>query len=61
VSRKKKRRNALLLHDLACALNAAGRAGINPKLKHGVIYTEAGYVVPFGRHGAWVARTLRKK
>jgi hypothetical protein len=61
VSRKKKRRHALLLHDLACALNAAERAGLNPRLKHGVIYTEAGYVVPFGRHDAWVPRTLRKK
>jgi hypothetical protein len=56
VSRKKKRRQAMLLHDLAVALNALQKAGADPKLKHGIAYTEFGYVMPFGRNDSWVMR-----
>jgi hypothetical protein len=61
VSKRRKRRQALLLHDLACALNALEKAGLRPRLKHGVIYTDAGYVVPFGRDDSWVARSLTRR
>jgi hypothetical protein len=60
VSTKKKRKHALLLHDLACALNAVEKAGLKPEFKHGIIYTGAGYVVPFGRDDSWVVRTLTR-
>lgn len=61
MSKKNRRKDALLLHDLAVALNACGKAGLKPELKHGIIYTRAGYVVPFGRDDAWVARSLTRK
>lgn len=43
-----------LLENLAQILNAC--AELNVKLKHGVIITDAGYVLPIG--DKWVARTL---
>lgn len=44
-----------LLGAVADALNACQSAGIDVKLKHGAVMTEAGYVLPV-RDG-WVART----
>jgi hypothetical protein len=46
-----------LLVGLTDALNALSEAGIPAKLKHGAVYTDAGYVLPIGE-GRWVARTL---
>jgi hypothetical protein len=57
MSRKRKQR--LLLHDLACALQACEKAGLNPKLKHGIVFTDLGYVLPI--KDRWVARSLKKK
>lgn len=44
-----------LLGAVAEALNACQSAGIDVKLKHGAVMTEAGYVLPIG--DGWVART----
>ena len=53
-----------LLADIADALNAAERAGLTvDNLTDGIIWTRAGYVVPFGdpRPGCrWVVRTRTK-
>lgn len=54
-----KKRKRLLLHDLAVALNACEKAGIRPKLKHGIVFTDAGYVMPVGDR--WVSRKLKSK
>jgi hypothetical protein len=56
VSRKRKR---LLLHDLAVALNACEKAGIHPKLKHGIVFTDAGYVMVV--KDRWVSRRLHRR
>ncbi len=45
-----------LLDALAAALNACDRAGLRVKLKHGIVFTTAGYVLPTGDE--WAARTL---
>lgn len=45
-----------LLIDLAAALNACETAGIKVKLRHGVVMTHYGYVLP--TDSEWVARTL---
>jgi hypothetical protein len=55
---KRKRKNRLLLHDLACALNACEKAGMNVKLRHGIVWTDAGYVLPV--KDRWVSRTLKQ-
>jgi len=47
---------APLLAGVAAALTACEQAGISVKLGHGVVMTEAGYVLPVGTE--WVARTL---
>lgn len=47
---------AALLGQVAEALNACEAAGIPVKLKHGIVSTRNGYVLPV-RDG-WVARTL---
>ena len=52
----KRARNGALLQAVADALNACDRAGIGVKLRHGIVMTHAGYVLP-GTRG-WVARTL---
>lgn len=48
---------AALLGGVAEALTACEQAGIRVKLKHGVVYTPAGYVLPAA--DGWVARTLQ--
>jgi hypothetical protein len=58
MSRKKRKKNALLLHDLASALNACEKNNIHVKLRHGIIFSDAGYVLPV--KDRWVARTLRQ-
>jgi hypothetical protein len=47
----------MLLLALARLLNSCERCGIRPKLKHGVIFTDAGYVLPFA--DGWKARPLK--
>ncbi len=47
----------ILLMVLARALNHCEKAGINPQLKHGIIFTDAGYVLDL--KGKWVARPLK--
>jgi len=55
---KKKRKNALLLHDLASALNACEKANLHVKLRHGIVFSDAGYVLPV--KDRWVSRTLKQ-
>ena len=52
----KRARNGALLQAVADALNACEKAGIPAKLRHGIVMTHAGYVLPGAR--GWVARTL---
>jgi hypothetical protein len=56
--KKKKRKQALLLHDLACAINACEKAGLDVKLKCGIVWTDVGFVLPV--KDRWVSRTLRQ-
>lgn len=56
MSHKKRHRAASLLDPLASALSACERAGIHPRLRHGVVYTDLGYVLP--TNDGWVVRTL---
>ena len=58
---KRKKKHALLLHDLACALNACYRAGLDPKLGHGSVFTAAGFVLPVGgKKGKWAVRVPKR-
>lgn len=45
-----------LLGAVAAALTACERAGVSVKLKHGIVHTREGYVLPVGDR--WVARTM---
>ena len=56
--RKRKPDPAALLASLASALDRCDRAGLDVKLRHGIVITEAGYVLPV--KGKWVARMLWK-
>jgi hypothetical protein len=61
VPRKKRKRKpdpAALLDSLAAALNRCERAGLSPELRHGVVLTHAGYVLPI--KDKWAARPLKK-
>ena len=58
LSKKKKRKQSLLLHDLACAINACEKAGLNLKLKHGIVFTNIGFVLPV--KDRWQVRLLKK-
>jgi len=49
----------VILLVLAKALNEAEKAGLRPRLKHGIIFTDAGYVLPVS-NDKWAARPLRK-
>jgi hypothetical protein len=46
----------MLLRNLASILSDCDAAGFHVKLKHGIVITDAGYVLPVGE--IWVARTL---
>jgi hypothetical protein len=46
-----------LLGAVADALTACENAGIAVKLKHGIVFTREGYVLPVA-DGRWGARTL---
>lgn len=46
-----------LLEALAQALTACGEAGMCIKLKHGIVYSRNGYVLPLD-DGKWTARNL---
>ena len=58
MARKRKPDPTCLLGDLARALNACDRAGLNVKLKHGIVFTDAGYVLVI--KDKWAARLLKK-
>ena len=47
-----------LLAALATALQRCEKAGLRPKLRHGIVCTDAGYVLVI--RDRWVARLLRK-
>ena len=49
---------AILLLALAKVVNECEKAGIRPKLKHGIVFTDAGYVLPVS-NGKWAARPLK--
>jgi len=57
MSKRKKRKQALLLHDLACAMQACERAGLDPKFHHGIIVTSIGFILPV--KDRWQVRLLR--
>jgi hypothetical protein len=46
---------ARLLASVASALTACEQAGIKVRLRHGIVDTREGYVLPV--KGSWVART----
>jgi hypothetical protein len=48
---------AQLLRDVASALNACERAGLPVRLRHGIVWTRAGYVLPL-KDDRWGARDL---
>jgi hypothetical protein len=50
----------ILLHVMARMLTECERAGIHPKLKHGIIYTDVGYVLPV-KDDKWAARPLKQR
>lgn len=50
-------RPTALLVALADTLTACEQVGVSISLKHGVVYTKYGYVLPT-RDDGWVARTL---
>jgi hypothetical protein len=60
---KRKRRKppdpAALLSSVADALNRCERAGLDVKLRHGIVITEHGYVLPV--KDKWAARPLKKR
>ncbi len=47
-----------MLLVLARTLNECEKAGIRPRLKHGIVFTDAGYVLPV-KDGKWAARPLK--
>ena len=50
----------ILLHVIARMLTECEKAGIHPKLKHGIVYTDVGYVLDI-KDGKWVARPLKPR
>lgn len=56
--RKHKPHPAALLDSLASALNRCERAGLHPALKHGIVFTDAGFVLVI--EDKWAARILKK-
>lgn len=58
-SRKVTTDPVILLLVLARALTECERSGIHPKLKHGIIYTDAGYVLPL--NDKWAARPCKSR
>jgi hypothetical protein len=55
---KTRRDERLLLVNLAQVLNACDEAGLHVKLKHGVVFSDVGYVLPI--KDKWRARMLRR-
>lgn len=61
-SRRKRKHEpdpAAILDSLASALNRCERAGLHPALKHGIVFTEAGFVLVI--KDKWAARMLKKR
>lgn len=48
----------VLLLMLAKTLNECEKAALRPKLRHGIVFTDAGYVLPV-KDGKWAARPLK--
>ena len=57
--RQKQQDPVILLLAMARVLNECEKAGIRPKLKHGIVFTDAGFVLPVS-NGKWAARPLKK-
>ena len=49
----------ILLLTLARLLSECEKLGMRPRMKHGIIFTDAGYVIPV--KNKWAARPLKKK
>lgn len=56
MSKKTSKEYPRLLKELADALNACDEAGLKVRLRHGVIMSRGGYVLPTDKE--WVARSL---
>jgi hypothetical protein len=56
--RKRKPDPASLLSSLAASLNACDRAGLRVKLRHGIVFTDAGFVLVI--KDKWAVRLLKK-
>lgn len=54
--RKKRKQAELLLNNLAQVLDACDKANVNIKLKHGIVYSKYGYVLPLSK--GWTVRLL---
>lgn len=57
---KKPEDPVILLLTLARLLSECEKAGIRPKMKHGILWTDAGFVMPL-QDDKWAARPLKKK
>lgn len=57
--RRKQEDPVILLLAMARILNECEKVGIRPRLKHGIVFTDAGYVLP-AKEGKWAARPLKK-
>lgn len=55
----KRTRKRQALRDLAKALTACERAGLHPRLKHEIAFTDYGYVLPI--RDRWVVRRLNRR
>ena len=55
-TRKKIEKAELLLLKVAKSLDECGKHKVNIKLKHGIVVSDYGYVLPFKRK--WVVRML---
>ena len=57
--RQKQQDPVILLLAMARVLNECEKSGIRPKMKHGIVFTDAGFVLPVS-NGKWAARPLKK-
>lgn len=59
---RSKRAERTLLKNLADALNACEKAGMDPKLGHGSVFLIPGFVLPLGdrKGNRWVVRMPKK-
>jgi hypothetical protein len=57
-SKKRVTDPVVILLVLARALNEAEKSGLHPRLKHGIVFTDAGYVL-VGKNDKWTACPLK--